>query len=259
MKIDVITLFPEMFKCIRLYGVIGRAHKRGIWTLNIWNPRDFSNKICQSVDDRAYGGGSSMIMLAFPLEKTVNLINDIRSKEGLKFGPNILLTPTGKQFDQKKARILTKECRIILVCGRYKGIDQRFIDRCITDEISLGDFILSGGEIAALAIIDSIVRLLPGVINQNSISQDSFHDDVSGLLDSPHYTRPKKYKGHSVPSVLLSGNHAKILEWRRRQSLIVTALRRPELIFRARENGLINEWDEKILQEINFSLQKINK
>ncbi|MFA5610786.1 MAG: tRNA (guanosine(37)-N1)-methyltransferase TrmD, partial [Alcaligenes sp.] len=188
MRFDALTLFPDMFDVVSEAGVTGRAHKQGIWQMRTWNPRDYTTDVHRTVDDRPYGGGPGMVMLADPL-------NDALDQALADRGDSpevILLSPTGRRFDQTVAQELAQGPGAVLVCGRYEGIDQRFIDARITQELSLGDFVLSGGEIASLAIIDSVIRLLPGVLNDaDSARQDSFHADNSGLLDSPHYTRPE--------------------------------------------------------------------
>jgi len=190
MRIDVVTLFPEMFGVVRDLGVTGRAHAQGRWALHAWNPRDFTSDPHRTVDDRPYGGGPGMVMMAAPLEAAVNAAQAARAAQGLGPAPVALLAPVGKRYDQAGAEALAASDGLILICGRYEGVDQRFIERCVTHEISLGDFVLSGGEIAALAVIDAAVRLLPGVLNDgDSALQDSFNDTLSGLLDSPHYTR----------------------------------------------------------------------
>lgn len=248
MRFDVLTLFPDMFQVVSQQGVTGRAHRQLLWSLNVWNPRDFTTDVHRTVDDRPYGGGPGMVMLAEPLEQAVSAAKQSRGSADV---PVVLMSPTGRRFDQACAQQLAESAGAILVCGRYEGIDQRFIDRCVTDEISLGDFVLSGGEIAAMAIIDSTVRLLPGVLNaHDSALQDSFHPTLSGLLDSPHYTRPEVYQQQSVPAELLSGHHANIAVWRRHQSLALTAARRPELITVARQKGLLSPADEKFLSSL---------
>ncbi|MCP1404344.1 tRNA (guanosine(37)-N1)-methyltransferase TrmD [Achromobacter insolitus] len=248
MRIDVVTLFPEMFGVVRDLGVTGRAHAQGRWSLHAWNPRDFTHDVHRTVDDRPYGGGPGMVMMAGPLEAAVNAAQDARTALGLGRAPVALLAPVGRRYDQAGAESLAASEGIILICGRYEGVDQRFIARCVTQEISLGDFVLSGGEIAALAVIDAAVRLLPGVLNDGeSALQDSFNDALSGLLDSPHYTRPEVYEGESVPAPLLSGHHANIARWRRERSLELTTARRPELIDAAREKGVLTQADERFL------------
>ena len=189
-----------------------------------------------------------MVMMAAPLEAAVSAAQQARAAQGLGPAPVALLAPVGRRYDQAGAEALAASDGLILICGRYEGVDQRFIERCVTQEISLGDFVLSGGEIAALAVIDAAVRLLPGVLNDgDSALQDSFNDTLSGLLDSPHYTRPEVYEGAAVPAPLLSGHHAHIAAWRRERSLELTAARRPELIEAARSRGLLDKADERHL------------
>jgi len=251
MRFDVVTLFPDMFGTVRDLGVTGRAHAQGLWALQAWNPRDYTHDVHRTVDDRPYGGGPGMVMLAAPLEAAVAAAQSARGAQGLGPAPVVLLSPTGRRYDQQAAQSLAASDGAILICGRYEGIDQRFIDRCVTDEISLGDFVLSGGEIAALAVIDAAVRLLPGALNDgDSALQDSFNDTLSGLLDSPHYTRPEVHAGQAVPPELLSGHHANIVRWRREQSLRLTAARRPDLLERARANGWLTAADERYLASL---------
>lgn len=248
MRFDIISLFPDMFSVVRDLGVTGRAHRQQRWSLGLWNPRDFTHDVHRTVDDRPYGGGPGMVMLADPLEQAVGAARNARAEPNANV---ILMSPTGRRFNQAVAEELAAGSGAIIVCGRYEGVDQRFIDRCVTDEISLGDFVLSGGEIAALAIMDSVIRLLPGVLNTaDSALQDSFNDTLSGLLDSPHYTRPEVYQGEPVPEALLSGHHANIAVWRRQQSLKLTAQRRPELIERARVAGKLTKADEAFLRTL---------
>lgn len=247
MRFDVVSLFPDMFSVVRDQGVTGRAHAQDIWSLHTWNPRDYTHDVHRTVDDRPYGGGPGMVMLAHPLECAVTEAR--ADRDGLQT-PVILMSPTGQSFNQDIAHDIAHSDGAILVCGRYEGIDQRFIDRCVTHEISLGDFVLSGGEIPALAIIDAVVRLLPGVLGHDqSAPQDSFNTALTGLLDSPHYTRPENYSGEVVPSVLLSGNHAHIAAWRRQQSLLITLTRRPDLIDASRQAGLLSRADEAFIAE----------
>ncbi|MBB5217032.1 tRNA (guanosine(37)-N1)-methyltransferase TrmD [Parapusillimonas granuli] len=247
MRFDVVSLFPDMFSVVSELGVTGRARKQGVWSIGLWNPRDFTHDAHRTVDDRPYGGGPGMVMLAEPLEDAVRAARAGRA-DGDSV-PVVLMSPTGRRYNQALAEDMARGAGAILVCGRYEGVDQRFIDRCVTDEISMGDFVLSGGEIAALAIIDSVVRLLPGVLNDaESARQDSFNQALTGLLDSPHYTRPECHQGLSVPAELLSGHHSNIAAWRRRQSLALTAARRPDLILAAREAGLLSRADEEFLK-----------
>ncbi|HLU18466.1 MAG TPA: tRNA (guanosine(37)-N1)-methyltransferase TrmD [Pusillimonas sp.] len=248
MRFDVVSLFPDIFEAVCKYGVTGRAHTQGLWQLKVWNPRDFTQDVHRTVDDRPYGGGPGMVMMAQPLEDAVNAARADRTDET---PPVWLMSPTGRCFDQKMAQELALGPGAILICGRYEGVDQRFIDRCVTHEVSIGDFVLSGGEIPALAIMDSAVRLLPGALNdKESALQDSFHDTLTGLLDSPHFTRPEVYQGQAVPSELLSGHHANIALWRRRQSLALTMARRPDLIESARQAGRLSKSDEAFLASL---------
>jgi tRNA (guanine37-N1)-methyltransferase len=249
MRFDVVTLFPDMFSVVRDLGVTGRAHSQGLWALHAWNPREYTHDPHRTVDDRPYGGGPGMVMMAAPLSAAVHAAQAGRAAAALGPAPVVLLSPTGQRFDQARADSLAAGTGAIFICGRYEGVDQRFIDRYVSEEISLGDFVLSGGELAAMAMIDAAVRLLPGVLNDGeSAVQDSFNPALSGLLDSPHYTRPEIYDGESVPAPLLSGHHARIARWRREQSLRLTVLRRPDLIAHARQQGWLSPEDERFLQ-----------
>ncbi len=251
MRIDAITLFPEMFGLVRDMGVTGRAHKQGIWSLQTWNPREFTLDTHRTVDDRPYGGGPGMVMMAEPLAQAVTAIHAERTRLDLPRSTVVMLSPTGKQFTQATAGRLSESAGVIFVCGRYEGIDQRFIDQHVDAQWSLGDFVLSGGEVAAIAMIDAAVRLLPGTLNHGaSAVEDSFQDALSGMLDSPHYTRPEILNGTAVPAVLMSGNHALIQRWRREQSLLMTANNRPDLILLARTKGLLTKADEQFLARL---------
>lgn len=246
MRIDLVTLFPEMFGVVRDLGVTGRAHASKLWSLRTWNPRDYTQDIHRTVDDRPYGGGPGMVMMAEPLSLTLRAIGAERSSVAPV--PVVLLSPIGQPFDQSQASRLARSSGAIFICGRYEGIDQRFIEREVDEQWSLGDFVVSGGEIAAMAMIDAAVRLLPGALNHGeSAVQDSFQDALSGLLDSPHYTRPENLNGEIVPPVLLSGNHALIARWRREQSLALTLVKRPDLLEQARARGLLTALDEQFL------------
>lgn len=254
MRIDAITLFPEMFGIVRDAGISGRAHKQGLWSLQTWNPRDCAQDVHRTVDDRPYGGGPGMVMMVEPLLKSVEAVRHDRAEQDAldQDAPVILLSPAGEKFGQQHAATLAASKGAIFVCGRYEGIDQRFIHSTVDAQWSLGDFVLSGGEIAALAMIDAAVRLLPGALNHGDSSlQDSFQDSLSGLLDSPHYTRPDVFQGEPVPSVLMSGNHALIARWRREQSLALTLQKRPDLIAQARARGLLSAADEKFLAALS--------
>lgn len=253
MRFDLITLFPEMFSAICDQGVSGRAHQRGLWSLHAWNPRDFTNDVHRTVDDRPFGGGPGMVMMAEPLAQAVRAVRDARRQTGAdpegQPAPVVLLSPAGQTHHQTLARQWAGGTGAILVCGRYEGIDQRFIDCYVDLEVSLGDFVLSGGELGAMVLIDSVVRLLPGVLHDaESAEQDSFNPALTGLLDSPHYTRPEIWSGIAAPETLLSGHHVRIAAWRRRQSLMLTAARRPDLIEQARREGGLTAQDEAIMK-----------
>lgn len=248
MRYDVITLFPDMFEALHAHGVTGRAHQLGLWRLRCWNPRDFTQDVHRTVDDRPYGGGPGMVMMAGPLEKAVQAAQADRASPAAV----VLLSPTGQRFDQGMAQEWSAGDGAILVCGRYEGVDQRFIERCVTHEVSLGDFVLSGGELPAMVMMDSVVRLLPGALNDaESARQDSFNTALTGLLDSPHYTRPEVYETQSVPAELLSGHHARIAQWRREQSLSLTLARRPDLLELARQKGVLSPKDEAYLAKLS--------
>ncbi|MGI2165951.1 tRNA (guanosine(37)-N1)-methyltransferase TrmD [Shewanella oncorhynchi] len=224
MWLGVITLFPEMFRAVTDFGVTGRAVKNGLLELHTWNPRDFTHDRHNTVDDRPYGGGPGMLMMVQPLRDAIHAAK-AAAGEGAKV---IYLSPQGRKLDQQGVTELAQSSRLILVCGRYEGIDERIIQTEVDEEWSIGDYVLSGGELPAMTLIDSVSRLVPGVLGkQASAEQDSFS---YGLLDCPHYTRPESLDGLDVPAVLLSGNHEQIRLWRLQQSLGRTLLRRPELL-----------------------------
>jgi len=224
MWLGVITLFPEMFRAVTDFVVTGRAVKNGLLELHTWNPRDFTHDRHNTVDDRPYGGGPGMLMMVQPLRDAIHAAK-AAAGEGAKV---IYLSPQGRKLDQQGVTELAQSSRLILVCGRYEGIDERIIQTEVDEEWSIGDYVLSGGELPAMTLIDSVSRLVPGVLGkQASAEQDSFSD---GLLDCPHYTRPESLDGLDVPAVLLSGNHEQIRLWRLQQSLGRTLLRRPELL-----------------------------
>lgn len=252
LRFDVITLFAEMFSSVSAIGVTGRACQQGKWQLQLWNPRDFTDDAHRTVDDRPYGGGPGMVMRVEPLEKAVLAVQESRRQAGYAAAvPVVLLSPQGQVFNQAMAQSMSVSEGAIFVCGRYEGIDQRFIDKWVSAEVSVGDFVLSGGELACMAMMDASVRLLPGVLNDDlSAVQDSFHASLSGLLDCPHYTRPEHYDGVAVPDVLQSGHHANIARWRREQSLTASAQKRPDLIDRARAAGLLSSDDERFLASL---------
>jgi tRNA (guanine37-N1)-methyltransferase len=248
MDIELVTLFPEMVEPAARFGVTGRAIERGIWRLRCWNPRDQATDAYRRVDDRPFGGGPGMVMMAKPLEDTIAQVKAAHHSAGLKSVPVCLLAPQGERFSQKIAGNILNQGNISFICGRYEAIDQRFIDRNIDLQLSIGDFVLSGGEIPAMAIMDAVIRLIPGALGDGeSAAQDSF---MNGLLDYPHYTRPEIYENLSVPDVLLGGHHAKIADWRRQKSLELTFRLRPDLIESARANGLLTREDEQFLRSL---------
>jgi tRNA (guanine37-N1)-methyltransferase len=251
LQIDVVTLFPPMFAAVTESGVTGRARERRLYELVLWNPRDFATNNYRTVDDRPYGGGPGMVMLVEPLERALAAIRAERGDEA----PVLHFTPTGQRIDQSVVqRYASAPEGAVLLCGRYEGIDQRFLDRHVDVELSLGDFVLSGGELPALALLDAVARLQPGVLGDaQSHEQDSFSD---GLLDCPHYSRPETLPGagqHAdVPAELLSGHHAQIGRWRRERSLELTARRRPDLIAAARVAGRLSQQDESFLASLQL-------
>ncbi|MBX3647190.1 MAG: tRNA (guanosine(37)-N1)-methyltransferase TrmD [Rhodocyclaceae bacterium] len=227
-----------MFTAVADYGITRRAREQGLWRLALWNPRDFAVDNYRTVDDRPYGGGPGMVMLAEPLEKAI-----AAARNNQAGGKVIYLSPQGRPLRHERVLELSQDVGAILLCGRYEGIDERLIGRCVDEEISLGDFVLSGGEIAAMALIDAVVRQLPGALNDaDSALEESF---AGGLLDCPHFTRPEVHEGVPVPPVLLSGNHAEIRRWRLKQSLGRTWLRRPELI----SHRLLSSEEANLLEE----------
>ena len=248
MQFDVITLFPEMFSALTASGITRRAHEQQRFALSLWNPRDFTSDKHRTVDDRPYGGGPGMVMMAEPLEAAINAAVARQAQLGLSKPRTIYLSPQGALLNHQRVMQLSATQGLVLLCGRYEAVDQRLLDRYVDEEISLGDFVLSGGELPAMALMDALIRQLPGVLNdQSSAVEDSF---VQGLLDCPHYTRPEVYEGQAVPPVLLSGNHAAIATWRREQALQATLHKRPELIEEARKQGLLGKADEAWLKRM---------
>lgn len=246
MWLGVVTLFPEMFRAVTDFGVTGRAVSNGLLELQTWNPRDFTHDKHRTVDDRPYGGGPGMLMMVQPLR---DAIHAAKAAAGDK-AKVIYLSPQGRKLTQQGVEELAKLESLILVCGRYEGIDERIIQTEVDEEWSIGDYVLSGGELPAMTLIDSVSRLVPGVLGkQASAEQDSFSD---GLLDCPHYTRPESLDGIDVPAVLLSGNHEHIRRWRLKQSLGRTLLRRPELF----ENLALTDEQTKLLAEFVDAAQK---
>lgn len=245
MQFDVVTLFPEMFAAITQSGITRRAFEQGRCGLSLWNPRDFTTDNYRTVDDRPYGGGPGMVMLAKPLEAAIDAARLRQQALGVAQSRVIYLSPQGRPLTHERVMQLTAQPGVVLLCGRYEAVDQRLLDRCVDEEISLGDFVLSGGELPAMALMDAVIRQLPGVLHDDaSAVEDSF---VNGLLDCPHYTRPEVYEGVAVPPVLMGGHHAEIVKWRREQALAATAAKRPDLIAAARAAGLLTKADEKFL------------
>ena len=243
MQLDAVSLFPEMFDAITRYGVTRRALEQSIWQFAAWNPRDFTTDNYKTIDDRPYGGGPGMVMLASPLEQAIAAAKARQQQQGVARSHVVYLSPQGKPLTHQRAATLAAMPGLILLCGRYEGIDERLIDREVDEEISVGDYVLSGGELPAMTLMDAVVRLLPGVLNDmQSAYEDSF---VDGLLDCPHYTRPEEYQGVKVPDVLLSGNHALIAKWRLKQSLGRTWLRRADLL----KDRILTKQESRLLAE----------
>ena len=249
---DVVTLFPEMFAALTRSGITRRALECGLWSLGLWNPRDFTSDRHRTVDDRPYGGGPGMVMMPQPLAAAIKAAKASQQASGALSSRVICLSPQGTQLTHARVLRLARAGEaLVLVCGRYEGIDERLIECFVDEEISIGDFVLSGGEIPAMALLDAIVRQLPGVLNDaESAIQDSF---VAGLLDCPHYTRPENHEGRRVPEVLLSGHHEEIRRWRLQQALGRTWQRRPELLagrsLSKSETQLLGQFQEQCGQD----------
>jgi tRNA (guanine37-N1)-methyltransferase len=241
-RIDVITLFPEMVEQVIKYGVVGRAADQNLLDLECWNPRDYTLDKHRTVDDRPYGGGPGMLMKVQPLEETIQAVRQKNPQAQL-----VYLSPQGKPVDQDMLAKQVDAGSVIFLCGRYEGIDERLVQQEVDQEWSIGDYVISGGELAAMVCIDAMTRLLPGALgHEQSAQQDSFSD---GLLDYPHYTRPEEYKGIKVPEVLMNGNHRHIEDWRERQSLGRTWQRRPDLlkliVLDDRQQALLNDFKDE--------------
>ena len=254
MRFDVITLFPELFEPFFTSGINRRAFESKQVDVRLWNPRDFAEGNYRRVDDRPFGGGPGMVMMAEPLWRCLQAIRAERAEPDEARAPVVLFSPIGQRLDHAMATHWSASDGAVLVCGRYEGIDQRFIDACVDRQISLGDFVLSGGEIPAMALLDSVARLMPGVLgDEGSHQQDSFNPMLDGLLDSPHHTRPELWQGPNgpvaVPEVLQGGHHERIARYRREQSLALTARLRPDLLTQAREAGRLSKADEASLRE----------
>ncbi len=259
MRFDVITLFPELFEPFQRIGVTRRAFDSGAVQVRLWPLREHADDTYRRVDDRPFGGGPGMVMMVEPLLKAVAAIRADQAASGLPLTPVLLFSPAGKPLTQERVETLAASPGAVLLCGRYEGIDQRFIDAVVDEEVSLGDYVLSGGELPALTLIDAVARLQGGVLNDAaSHQQDSFSD---GLLDCPHYSRPEtlgempevpgvEAVDGTVPAVLMSGHHAHIARWRREQQLRITWARRPELIVQARETGRLSKQDEQFLKTL---------
>ena len=248
MRFDIITLFPELFEPFLKSGVTRRAYESGQVQVRLWNPRDYAEGNYRRVDDRPFGGGPGMVMLAQPLAQCLAAIRADRA-QGRDVAPLVLFSPIGQTLNHTAVQGWAHSEGAVLLCGRYEGIDQRFIDAHVDAQISLGDFVLSGGELPAMTLLDAVARLQPGVLNDEGSHQfDSFNPALDGLLDCPHYTRPEQWEGRSVPTELLSGHHAQIERWRRAQQLTLTQAQRPELIAQARAAGRLSALDEAVLK-----------
>jgi tRNA (guanine37-N1)-methyltransferase len=244
-RFDAVTLFPEMFVAVTESGITRRAKEAGLWSLATWNPRDFTTDNYRTIDDRPYGGGPGMVMLAEPLEKALDavLLDQRRALGDAGGGKVLFLSPQGAKLDHRKVIELAGCGSVTLLCGRYEGIDERLIERRVDEEVSVGDYVLSGGELAAMALIDAVVRQLPGALGDGqSAAQESF---AEGLLDCPQYTRPESYAGARVPEVLMSGHHEQIRRWRLKQSLGRTWERRPDLLAERR----LTDEERRLLEE----------
>jgi len=248
MKIDVLTLFPGMFAGPLDESIIKRAREAGLLDLQVHNLREFAHDRHKTVDDRPFGGGPGMVLMAEPLAAAVDAARDAQLAAGLPAGRIVALAAAGRPLTDERVRAWAEQGgSIVLVCGRYEGIDQRFLDACADEQASIGDFVLSGGEIAAMALIDAVVRRLPGALKIESTADESY---TTGLLDAPHFTRPEHWRGRGVPAPLLSGHHAQIGRWRREQALARTALERPDLIAAARAGGRLDALDERFLRAL---------
>ena len=249
MRVDIITLFPELFVPFVQAGVTRRAYESGQLDVKTWNPRDYAEGNYRRVDDRPFGGGPGMVMLAEPLAACLAAVR-AESDLDRQQAPLVYFSPVGEVLSQSLVQRSGLTAGVVLLCGRYEGIDQRFIDAHVDAHISLGDFVLSGGEIAAMAWLDALARLQPGVLHdEQSHLQDSFTPALSGLLDCPHFTRPEVWQDQAVPEALLSGHHMQIAAWRRQQSLKLSAQHRPDLMEKARQSGLLSRAEEQLLAE----------
>jgi tRNA (guanine37-N1)-methyltransferase len=247
LQLDVVTLFPAMFEAVTEWGVTGRARERGLYQLVAWNPRDFAASPYRTVDDRPYGGGPGMVLMPAPLHKALAAARQRQKSAGVREPRVVYLSPQGRLLDHARVVEYAGAQGLVLLAGRYEGVDERVVEQCVDEEVSIGDYVLSGGELAAMVLIDCVVRHLPGALGDaDSAAEESF---VKGLLDCPQYTRPEAYEGRSVPQVLLSGNHAEIGRWRLKQALGRTWRRRPDLLARralsAEERVLLDEYTKE--------------
>ena len=249
MRFDIITLFPDLFGPFLSTGINRKAFESGLVDVQLHNPRDFAPGNYRRVDDRPFGGGPGMVMMAQPLTDCLAHVRAQRAEP--QPCPVVLFSPLGPTLNHARVQSWAHSAGAVLICGRYEGLDQRFIDTHVDLQLSLGDFVLSGGEVAAMALLDAVARLQPGVLNdQDSHQQDSFNPALDGLLDCPHYTRPELWEGQGVPEVLLSGHHERIETWRRQQRLAITAQQRPDLISAARQAGRLTPGDEAWLASL---------
>ena len=248
MRFDIITLFPELFEPFLKIGITRRAYEAGLVDVRLWNPRDYAEGNYRRVDDRPFGGGPGMVMMPEPLAACLTAIRADRG-QGRDVVPLVLFSPIGETLRHAGVQRWSDSQGAVLLCGRYEGVDQRFIDTHVDAQISVGDFVLSGGEIAAMTLLDAVARLQPGVLNDEGSHQlDSFNPALDGLLDCPHYTRPEQWEGQGVPPVLMSGHHINIERWRRDQRLQLTARLRPDLIDAARAEPTLTAQDEAVLK-----------
>ena len=246
-RIDILTLFPDSMSAVLGESIIGRAKKKGAVEINCVQIRDYTENKQMQVDDYPYGGGWGLVMMAQPLK---SCLDDVRKKAGERRTRVIYMSPQGRPFDQEEAKRLRRDYdHLVLVCGHYEGVDERFIEECVDEEISLGDFVLTGGEIAAMAVADAVSRLVPGVLSDPSCYENESH--WNGTLEAPQYSRPEVWHGRAVPPVLLSGNHAKVDQWRRKQSILRTRQRRPDLYEKL---DLSSKEDRKLLAELEEDL-----
>jgi tRNA (guanine37-N1)-methyltransferase len=251
MRFDIITLFPELFEPFLKIGITRRAYEAGLVDVRLWNPRDYAEGNYRRVDDRPFGGGPGMVMMAEPLSACLSAIRADRG-QGRDLAPLVLFSPIGETLRHASVQRWSDSLGAVLLCGRYEGVDQRFIDTYVDAQISVGDFVLSGGELAAMTLLDAVARLQPGVLNDEGSHQlDSFNPALDGLLDCPHFTRPEQWEGQGVPAALMSGHHINIERWRRDQRLLLTARLRPELIEAARIDSKLTAQDEAVLKAQN--------